>query len=313
MQIDTIWGNPDIKSTLQRELSAGTLPHAIVLSAPTGCGRGFVARAIAADYLFPNNASAAAAVTECRSSEFIVVQGEGKSGQISVDSIRAMRQDIYRSSLSANGRVVWIKDAHKMAAPSFNALLKVLEEPPKGVIFILTTGDAAALPETILSRCTIYSLQAVSDADCENALEHCLQEEHLTDKSLPNLLTKLYDGRIGLGLRALQNPERLLIVKDAINLANFAVQKNRYKLLQLFTTYESRADGDREKREDLLADTTAVLETGLRGISVSGAFAFSPAEVVPLLPSILQARQDLRRNVAPKIVFSALSIHLLRA
>lgn len=313
MQIETIWGNQEIKATLKRELCANTLPHAIVLSAPAGCGRGFVARAIAADYLFPDNDSAAIAVTECRSSEFIVVQGEGKSGQIAVDSIRAMRQDIYRSSLSANGRVVWIKDAHKMAAPSFNALLKVLEEPPQGVVFILTTGDAAALPETILSRCTLYSLQSVSYNECEAALENCLKEQHLTDKNLPNLLTKLYDGRIGLGLRALQNPERLAIVKDAIALANFAVQKNRYKMLQLFTAYEGRADGDREKREDLLADTTAVLETGLRGESVASYFSFSPVDSAALLPSILQARQDLRRNVAPKIVFSALSIHLLRA
>lgn len=313
MQIESIWGNPEIKSTLARELSAGTLPHALVLSAPAGCGRGFVARAIAADYLFPGNATAAAAVLECRSSEFIVVQGEGKSGQIAVDSIRAMRQDIYRSSLSANGRVVWIKDAHKMAAPSFNALLKVLEEPPEGVVFILTTGDAAALPETILSRCTIYSLQSVSDAECEAALEACAKQEHITDPNLPSLLTKLYDGRIGLGLRALQNPERLLIVKDAVNLANFATEKNRYKLVQLFTAYEGRADGDREKREDLLADATAALETGLRSVSVSGAFSFSPSNSAALLPSILQARQDLRRNVAPKIVFSALSIHLLRA
>lgn len=313
MQIKNIQGNTTIKHALETQLSSGTLPHAILLSAPNGCGRGFVARCLAADYLYPNDPTLSNTVLHCQNPEFIVVQGEGKSGQIPVDSIREIKQDIYRSALSANGRVIWIKDAHRMATPSANALLKVLEEPPENVLFILTTNDASSLPVTILSRCTVYSLTPAPKEDCEETLRTFAKTQENISPLLPKTLTILYNGQIGSGLNILKNSERLSIMEDAIQVANAAVANNRYAVLQTFAKYEGKADGDRQKREDFLADLSSILETGLRGVKVEKQFNFSPYDVLPLLPPILQAKQNLSRNIAPKIVFSALSIHLARA
>lgn len=170
MQLDAIAGNTGVVASLKTALASGRLAHGVLLTAPDGCGRGFVARCLAADYLAPQGGPPAEAVLRCESPEMLVVAGEGKSGQIPVDRIRAVRRDIFHSALSANGRVVWVRDAHRMAAPAANALLKVLEEPPEGAIFLLTAHDAAAVPATITSRCTLYPLAPVSVAECEAAL-----------------------------------------------------------------------------------------------------------------------------------------------
>lgn len=307
MKLDMLLGNRQTKAALKTALAAGKLPHAIVLAAPDGCGRGFAARCLAADYLFPGGGSAAESAMRNESPEFLVVAGEGKSGQIPVASIRAVRQEIYRSSLSAAGRVVWIRDAHKMAAPAFNALLKVLEEPPEGALFILTTGDSAMLPATIASRCVVYGLGPVPQADCQTALQAALPQ---ADPLQTVLLSTLYGGRIGLGLAALQNPARFATLQDALAAASAAATEDRYGLLRIFSGYESSADGERERREDFLSDMTDIFETWLRGAHCEGLPAAEPATAARLLPPLAQARLALRGNAAPKIALAGLCARL---
>ncbi|MDL2324129.1 AAA family ATPase [Ruminococcaceae bacterium OttesenSCG-928-A16] len=308
MQLDNVLGNEQTKAALKAALAAGKLPHAILLTAPAGCGRGFVARLLAADYLYPHGGPAAQAVVNNQSPELLTVQGEGKSGQIPVDSIRAVRQEIFHSSFSAGGRVVWIQDAHKMAAPAANALLKVLEEPPAGALFILTTGDAASMPQTIVSRCVIYPLAPAPLAACQQTLQAALPPEY--EPHLPHLLSVLYGGRIGLGLRVLQNQARYATLQSALEAAKAAGERDRYTMLRVFCGYEGRADGDRDRREDLLADMTDIFESSLRGGAAPGLPALAPAVAAKLLPPVLQARLALRGNAAPKITFAALTARL---
>ena len=311
MQLDALVGNAGVVGALHTALAANRLSHGILLTAPDGCGRGFAARCLAADYLYPNGGPGAEAVLRRESPELLIVEGEGKSGQIPVDKVRAVRRDIFHSSLSAAGRVVWIRDAHRMAAPSANALLKVLEEPPSGAIFILTAYDAAALPATVVSRCTLFPLAPVTQELCEKALQHALPQS--ADPTLPALLAALYGGRIGLGLRALQEAERLAIVHDALSLAKAAGAGDMYTLLRIFTAYEGRAEGDRERREALLADTSDALAAALRGTAAPGLPAITNTVAARLLAPLQQTRLDLRANAAPKLAFSALAIHLNNA
>lgn len=311
MQLDQLLGNTEFKQSIQAALQSGRLPHAVLLSAPDGSGRGFAARCLAADYLYPAGGQGAHAVMLNQSSEVLLVQGEGKSGQIPVDSVRAMRQNIYHSSLSAAGRVVWIRDANRMAAPAFNALLKVLEEPPAGALFILTTPSSSAIPLTIQSRCAHYPLTPVPLQQCEQALRATLPQGK--DPRLPALLANLYGGRLGLGLKALQNDDRMQVLQDALQFAQYAAEPNRYRMLRILAAYEGRADGDREKREALLDDTTNILEFCLLGLSAAGIPPIQAASAAKLLPPLSQARLALRSNVAPKLTFAALAVHMARA
>lgn len=310
MQLDAFLGNPLFTGAMRTALEGGRLPHALLLAAPAGCGRGYAARLLAADYLYPGSAMAQNVVAG-QSPELLVVTGEGKSGQIPVDAIRAVRQSVFYSSLSAGGRAVWIKDAHKMTSAAANALLKVLEEPPPGVLFLLTAEDASSLPLTIVSRCALYSLSPLPLAECERILAGQLAPGQ--SKTLPPLLAAAYGGRLGLGLRALQNPQRLDVLQDALAAVKAAAAGGTYALLRIFSAYEGRQDADRDNRGYLLADMSAILQAALEGGAEGRLPLHSPATATALLPPVQECQTALRGNASPKIAFSALAAQLARA
>lgn len=307
-KLDGLLGNESVRAALAKALSAGTLSHAVLLDAPAGCGRGFAARCLAADYLYPEGGHGADGVMECQCPEMLILAGEGRSGQIPVDRVREVRRDIFHSGLSAAGRVVWIRDAGRMAPPAYNALLKILEEPPADVLFILTADNAASLPDTLRSRCAHYTLTPVDRGTCEAALQKALPTG--ADSTLPALLAGLYGGRMGLGLAVLKDEDRLAILRSAISIAEAAGRGDTYSLLCLFSAYEGRAEGERERRDSLLFDTEQALAAALRGDDAPGLPSISQKTAAALLPLIADARSDLRRNAAPKITFAALALSL---
>lgn len=111
----------------------------------------------------PMVAPHAEAVLRGQDTESIVVRGEGASGQIKVEAIRDARQNIQKSALSsdAEGRVLFIYGAQNLNGASANAMLKIMEEPPEGVMFLLTASSAAAVLPTIRSRCAAYTMAPV--------------------------------------------------------------------------------------------------------------------------------------------------------
>lgn len=308
MQIDAYLGSQAVVGRLRRALEQNTLPHALLLTAPDGCGRGFLARCIAADLLYPGGGAGAEAVLAQRSPEFLVVQGEGKSGNIPVDSVRRVRAEVYHSALSASGRAVWIKDAHRMAAPAANALLKVLEEPPKGVVFLLTARDASALPLTVQSRCAVYPLAPPAPAECERLLAERLPQD--AEAHWPATLSALYGGRIGKGLKALETPWRLAAAANALEAAQAAARGDGYGWMRIFAGYEGRADGDNERREALLEDMADALEASLLKNGGGRLPALPVVRASKLLPALQEARVALRGNAAPKLTFTALALRM---
>ena len=143
--LERIAGNRELKQDLKTALGSGRIAHSILLVGEPGCGAGFAARCLAADYLYPNGGPHAEAVLRGQDTESIVVRGEGASGQIKVEAIRDARQNIQKSALSsdAEGRVLFIYGAQNLNGASANAMLKIMEEPPEGVMFLLTASSAA--------------------------------------------------------------------------------------------------------------------------------------------------------------------------
>ena len=309
-ELSTFAGSDEAKNTLHTALQNASLPHAVLICAPDGCGRNHFARCLAADYLYPEGGAGAAAVLRGESTEVLLAEGEGKKGQIPVARIRAVRSDVFLSSLSAAGRVVHIRDAHRMAAPAYNALLKVLEEPPSDVLFILTAQSAGALPATIVSRCACYRLVPLSPAQCRGILA---QHSGECEPTLPDFLAAVYDGRLGLCLAALGNAPRMAILQDAAALVKAATAQNEYALLCLLVGYESRAEGDRERRENLLFDVTCILDAALRGVQAPGLPTLPAEAAALLLGPVAEATAALGGNAAPKITLTALVVALARA
>lgn len=309
MQLDRLIGSESVCQAIQKALAEGTLSHAVLLTAPDGAGRGFAARCLAADYLYPEGGRHVASVMREECPEMLVLQGEGKSGQIPVERVRAVRHDIFQSALSTAGRVVLIKDAHRMNASSFNALLKILEEPPGQVLFILTARDASSLAPTLRSRCSLYPLGLPTYDQCRQELEKSLPGG--TPPELPALLARVYSGRIGSGLQVLESGERLAVFRDALAAAKAAGEQNTYELLRIFAGYEGKSEEDRENRKAFISDMVNALAAVLRSGEESGLPEISSAQVVRLLPWVTGAQRALiATNAAPKIVFTSLAVHL---
>ena len=138
--LDSLLGNETLKESLSAALAAGRLSHSILLCGEAGTGAGFAARCLAADYLYPNGGASAAQVLAGQSPEYLLLAGEGVSGDIRVDRVREVRREIFNTALSAGGRAVHIKGADKLNGASANALLKVLEEQPEAARYAALFG-----------------------------------------------------------------------------------------------------------------------------------------------------------------------------
>lgn len=89
------------------------------------------------------------------------LQIEG-ANDIRISAVRKLRKDIYLSTDPDTTRVVIILRAHKMNVEAANALLKILEEPPRGTVFLLSTEYLDRLPDTIRSRCSVHQIPELS-------------------------------------------------------------------------------------------------------------------------------------------------------
>ena len=221
--LDRLAGNDALKEEVGRMLAARRLSHSLLLVGEAGLGAGFAARCIAADYLYPSGGPAAEALLRgecCRAvakagdrdsgrvetgvvREAIAVEGMGAGGRYLVGQVTAMRSEIFNTSLSAEGRAVLLYHADKMNGESANALLKVMEEPPAGVLFLLTAQSLAGVLPTIRSRCVSFALAPLDPAACA---AYCAKNG--VPKKDAARLSELFEGRVGSVLAAARDPAR---------------------------------------------------------------------------------------------------------
>lgn len=158
-------GNPGVKSALSDGFSSGRFPHAIILQGEPGTGRRTLARWIAQALVCRNKEKAPCG--ECPAClraqagshpDIRVVEGKGESGNISVEQIQEMAADAQRMPDEADYNVyILIFGSRTMEAPQ-NKLLKLIEEPPEGAVFLLVCRSAQGLLPTIRSRAQVLPL-----------------------------------------------------------------------------------------------------------------------------------------------------------
>ena len=237
MMIDRLEGNSELKTSVRLMLGGRRMTHSVLLVGEEGLGTGFAARCVAADYLYPNGGAPAEALLRgecCRAvakagkrdsgqietgivREAISVTGMGSGGRYLVGQVTAMRSEIFNTSLSAEGRAVLLYHVERMNEESANALLKVMEEPPEGVLFLLTADSLAGVLPTIRSRCISFAVAPVSPADCAR---YCTAQG--VDSKDAALYSELFDGHIGTVLDATRDEARRAQVDKALALAKAA-------------------------------------------------------------------------------------------
>ena len=164
---DDVVGQEHITETLKKQVMNDRLSHAYLFIGTRGTGKTTCAKILAkaVNCEHPVNGNPCGECPSCRAIEeestMDIVEMDAASNN-GVDNIRALREDAIFSPTSVRKRVYIVDEVHMLSIGAFNALLKILEEPPEHLMFILATTELNKVPATILSRCQRYSFKRIS-------------------------------------------------------------------------------------------------------------------------------------------------------
>ncbi|MBO5873215.1 MAG: DNA polymerase III subunit delta' [Clostridia bacterium] len=156
--------NERVKESVDLLISTRRIPHAIIIEGDEGAGRKTLARYLAKAAVCEADQKPCCSCRNCRLADagthpdIETVSLEPKKKNITVEQIRALRTTSYQAAHTADCRAFIIESSDTMNTASQNSLLKVLEEPPSNVVFILVAEAAKNLLETVVSRCVVFSL-----------------------------------------------------------------------------------------------------------------------------------------------------------
>ncbi len=193
---DGIYGNEQLKKYLSTSISEGKLPHALIFEGPEGCGKKTLAKMTAAK-IEPQYADK---IMKRLSPDVTVHGAEDGKKSVGISVIREIRESSVITPQELSVRVFIIDMAHTMTTEAQNALLKILEEPPKGVFFILLSQNASALLATVRSRAPVLRLQTFENGELSDYMirtNEKAQKMSLRDPEGFEMLVRSAQGSIG--------------------------------------------------------------------------------------------------------------------
>jgi len=206
--------------------------HALLIEGNIGCGRYTTAKLTAC------------AMLKCGKDDLIlkgihpdVITVEEEKGKISVEKMREIKSDAAILPNEADRKVYIIRDAQNMTIQAQNAFLKVLEEPPKHVVFILTVDNRAKLLETILSRVAVFGINNFSVSECARILREKFGEAEGIEET-----AELFEGNVGLAEEALKDGKIIEDVKLGLELINSAYLPYGWETMRILSAYEKDKD-----------------------------------------------------------------------
>ena len=241
----SVLGNAETKERLGTAILQGSFSHAYIIEGLHGCGKHTLALSLSAALNCKNreaNAFPCGGCDNCRrifKRNFIDVKflskREGKN-TIGVEDVRLMREDVYLSPTESAYKIYIVEEAHALTPQAQNALLKIFEEPPSGVIIFLLCDSVQPILSTIKSRAQLVRMERLSDDDVRRALLMDVDFSSF-EKTAPEAFTaaiKLSQGAIGRAKEMLSEDGRAEIAEEralATSLLALLIPgKEKYKL-----------------------------------------------------------------------------------
>jgi DNA polymerase-3 subunit delta' len=341
-----VWGNTAAVLALRRALATGALGHAYLFTGPPGVGRRTLALALAmavnCERVQPGVTPEAETFPcgQCRSCRHIqrgihpdvrvislaaqAAEAERKGTRntsITIETIRDLKDEAYQRPNEGRKRVYLIAEAEALNDASVSALLKVLEEPPVHVLFLLVAPNAEAVLPTIRSRCQPVALHAQPRA----AVAEWLMREHGADAEMTAQIAALAGGRPGAALDLLAEPERAAGRAEAVDGFLTMIEAGGIAPFRAIDTLERRWKTGGEDRTAVMTELdiwlgcwrdALLIAVGQRDLVTHRAHLARLERLatwpVPALHTALAAVEEavvrLDRNVNPRLALEAMVI-----
>lgn len=234
----SFYGNQPAVSFIKRCIKNNVLSHSYLITGDAGLGKRTFAEYFAAAILCRGEDIPCGQCTSCRKlisgnhPDVVRIRSKTERGEISVSQIRDIKADAYIMPNDGDYKIYIIENADKMNISAANAALKMLEEPPRRAVFLLTASGAQSLPETVASRCVEIRLQHLNREDGMNALSRLAPDETAQDcvRAL-----EYSDYNIGTALQILTDPEYEEADRTADGALKAAADNDEYELLRILS------------------------------------------------------------------------------
>ena len=179
---DDVVGQDHITETLKRQVASGRLSHAYLFTGTRGTGKTTCAKILsrAVNCQNPvdgNPCNQCPACLGIENGSILDVLELDAASNNGVDQVRALRDEAVYTPAAVRKRVYIVDEVHMLSTPAFNALLKILEEPPEHLMFILATTELHKVPATIKSRCQQFSFKRILPGQIAQRLGYVAGQE----------------------------------------------------------------------------------------------------------------------------------------
>ncbi len=340
-------GQEHITRTLRNQAALGRLSHAYLFCGPRGTGKTTCARILAkaANCQHPVNGDPCNSCDACRS----ILDGSATdvfeldaAAYTGVDSIRDLRDEAVYAPAELKQKVYIMDEVHMLSQSAFNALLKILEEPPEHVMFVLASTELHKIPPTILSRCQRFEFRRIDRREIARRLLKIAAEEqipladsgaamiaHMSDGAMRNALSLLeqasaLSGGVTLDGEGVANALGLVTADALLACAAMIAAGDTKGVLTLFTEqYEKGvepsgfADRLMALYRDLLirktSDTDLLIGSGYTAEDLNRLLAqYTPERLLYSVKSLRDALQQLNRSPNRRIDVEMALIALCR-
>ena len=210
LTFDDIVGQKHVAQTIKNEVCSGNVGHAFLFCGTRGTGKTSTARILSRAINCTNNKDGNPC-NECESCKGIlsgsimdVVEIDAASNS-GVANIRSLRDEANYAAASVRYKVYIIDEVHALSKDAFNALLKLLEEPPEHVKFVLATTEANKVLDTISSRCQRFDFNKITKNDIFARLDEiCTAEMIQIEPEAIRMVAEAADGSLRDALSILE-------------------------------------------------------------------------------------------------------------
>ena len=249
MALRHVFGQERAKRFLRRLLELERIPHAVLLSGMAGVGKATLAQEFAKllNCVDPQEDDACEVCPSCSKMrdgnhpDLVRIKSEGTF--IRLDQIRGLKQRLGFHPFEGKWRVVIIEEAHDLREEAGNALLKLLEEPPRQNVFFLTTLEPQMLLPTIVSRCCHVRLQPLDEV----WIERYLTETQGLPPAAAEQLANLAEGSLERA-RELAEPERVTRLNEVLE---HVASLRGLPMIDFFPLTAQWAKGSEDLEQDL--------------------------------------------------------------